>query len=108
MKRVYTHSNPFFVFNIRNILENNKIECHLKNEIISSAAGELPPTEVWPEVWVVSELDYQKAEELIVQNLKGDLTATSWFCLKCNEINPPAFELCWNCGGDCKGTVTDS
>jgi len=100
MKCLYSHDNPFFVYNIRNILENNNIQCKIRNDIISSAAGELPPTEVWPEVWVIREQDYKRAEEILAVSLSGDLGATSWFCQRCNETNPPAFELCWQCEGD--------
>jgi len=98
MKRVYAHDNYFFVFNIRNILENNGIRCEVRNDIMSSAAGEVPPIEVWPEVWVLHEADYEIAEQLIKENLIGDPAATSWFCQKCGETNAPAFELCWKCG----------
>jgi len=100
MKLIYTHDNPFFVFNIRNILENNHIKCEVRNDILSSAAGEVPPTDVWPEIWVLHEKNYQKAEELVKLAIHGDTKATSWFCQNCNESNPPAFELCWCCGRD--------
>jgi len=100
MRRLYTHDNLFFIFNIRNILENNNVQCEVRNENISSAAGELPPIEVWPELWVIREQDYKKSEELLAETLSGDLSATTWFCQACNETNPPAFELCWQCGGD--------
>jgi hypothetical protein len=104
MKCLYSHDNPFFVYNIRNILVNNNIQCEVRNEIISSAAGELPPTEVWPEIWVIREQDYKKSEELLAESLAGDLSGISWFCEHCNETNPPAFELCWQCGEDSKKT----
>jgi len=98
MKLVYSHDNPFFVFNIRNILENNNIRCEVRNDLMSSAAGEVPPTDVWPEVWVIRERDYKKAEQLIEEDRKGDIQGTSWFCQNCSETNAPAFELCWKCG----------
>jgi len=98
MKRVYSHDNHFYVFNIRNILENNGIRCEVRNDIMSSAAGEVPPTEVWPEVWVVREVDYEKAERLIHESLHVNSQATSWLCRHCQETNAPSFELCWQCG----------
>lgn len=102
MKCVYSHDNPFLVFNIRNILENNGIDCLVKNDIISSAAGEVPPISVWPEVWIINDNDLKKSEKLIDNAIHGDPTLTSWFCLKCGETNAPAFELCWYCGNDRK------
>jgi len=100
MKRLYSHSNSLFVYNIKNILENNGIECRLKNDLMSSAAGEAPPTETWPEIWVVRERDYDTAEKLIDESINGDPSATSWFCNQCSETNPPAFELCWKCNSE--------
>jgi len=102
MRCVYSHSNAFLVFNIRNILNNNGIHCEVKNDIMSSTAGELPPTEVWPEVWVIRERDYDQAEQLVKESVHGNASATSWFCDKCSETNPPAFELCWQCGAEQK------
>ena len=98
MKLFYSHDNPFLVYNIRNIFENNNIQCEVKNDLLSSTAGEAPPITVWPEVWVVRERDYQKAEKLLQETLNEDPKATSWFCRHCGETNPPAFELCWKCG----------
>jgi len=97
MKRVFSHSNPFLVFNLRNILDNNRILCEVRNDGLSSAAGEVPPTEVWPELWVVREKDYEQAEALVDLSIHGDPSATSWFCQNCSEKNEPDFELCWKC-----------
>ena len=98
MKLFYSHDNPLFVYNIRNIFVNNQIRCEIKNDILCSAAGEAPPITVWPELWVIRERDYQKAEKLLHEALHEDPKATSWFCQHCSETNPPAFELCWKCG----------
>jgi hypothetical protein len=96
MIRVFSHDNVFMVYNLRNILENAGIPCLLKNEQTYSAAGELPPTEVWPEIWV-DPLHTEKAEQLIDLALNGDPSQTHWACPKCSEQNPPAFDLCWQC-----------
>lgn len=100
MKRLYSHDNHFIVFNIKNILENNGISCQIRNDVISTAAGEVPPIDVWPEVWVEHEKDYFRAEKLIDEAVNGKPGLTSWFCSKCSENNAPAFELCWKCGND--------
>ncbi len=100
MKRVFSHNNLAIVYNIKNILEINQIECLLRNELISSAAGEVPPTDAWPEVWVQHAADEKKAENLINEALNGDPTKTSWLCGGCGETNAPAFEVCWQCGYD--------
>jgi hypothetical protein len=102
MKRVYSHSNSFLVFNIRNILENNHIQCEVRNDILNSVAGEAPPTDLWPEVWVVRERDYLQAERVVEEAIHGNPKAMSWFCSNCSETNEPAFELCWKCSNERK------
>jgi Putative prokaryotic signal transducing protein len=98
MKRVFSHPNSLLVFNFRNVLCNHQISCETRNDGLASTAGETPPTEVWAELWVIKELDYERAERLIQEAIHGDPKATSWFCQHCSEDNAPAFELCWKCG----------
>ena len=100
MQLIYSDSNPLIVFNLKNILTNEGIQCHIRNDCLSSTAGEVPPTEVWPELWVERERDYEKAKSLLDKALQGDAEATSWFCYKCSETNEPAFEVCWKCGNE--------
>lgn len=99
MIRVFSHDNAMVVHNIKNILENNGIECTIKNQFGGSAAGEVPPIEVWPELWV-EERWVEKAGSLIEDIMQGANDQTHWMCPACSEENPPAFELCWNCGHD--------
>jgi hypothetical protein len=96
MIRVFSHDNAMVVHNIKNILENNSIACELKNQFGGSAAGEVPPIEVWPEIWV-EETHLDKAVELIEDVMHGVSDKTHWRCTNCSEENPPAFEICWNC-----------
>lgn len=100
MKCVYSHPNSLIVFNFKNILSNHLIHCEIRNDGLSSTAGETPPTEVWAELWVSREADYSRALSLIEEAIHGDTSATSWFCTNCLEDNAPAFELCWKCGHD--------
>ena len=99
MEMVYSTDNRFMVWHVKNILQNEGIECVVKNDMLSAAAGVLPPTECWPEVWVVKNADVEKAKRLIsdvldVDSLKGD----DWLCLNCQEINESQFDHCWKCG----------
>ena len=97
MTRVYSHSNSLIVFNLKNLLEHHGIACVVKNDGLNSASGEVPPTEVWPELWIENETRLTQAQELIDIAIKGDAKATTWFCYNCKETNEPAFEICWNC-----------
>jgi len=96
MVRVFSHDNAMVVHNIKNILENNHIRCTLKNEFGGSAAGEVPPIEVWPEIWV-DALQSDKALTLIDDVVNATNDKTHWRCSNCSEENPPAFEICWSC-----------
>ncbi len=100
MIRVFSHDNIVLVHNIKNLLQHQGIECQTRNDIIASAAGEVPPTVVWPEVWIVHERDLDRATQIVEDAIHGPSHATSWRCPKCGERNDPAFELCWNCTHD--------
>ena len=97
MQRVFAHDNILVVYNIKNLLEREGIACEVRNDFSSSAAGEVPPIEVWPEIRVDSAL-VERANGIIDAALHGDASATSWMCMQCSEHNAPAFELCWKCG----------
>jgi hypothetical protein len=99
MIRVYSHANIMLAYNMKNLLEREGIKCEVRNDLATSTAGEVPPIEVWPEV-LVDEADQERAEAIVDKALTGDLKATSWLCAQCSETNAPAFEVCWNCGGD--------
>ena len=98
MKMVYTHENKFLVDNVRNILSLNRIETVLKNEFLSSGAGELSPIDVWPELWV-SEDDFDKAQAIVAE-IQSPAGEHAWFCRRCHERNEPTFEICWQCQAD--------
>lgn len=96
MKLLYTQDNRYKVFNAKNIVENAGIEVILRNEFAIGAMGELSPFEAWLELWVVNDADYDKALTLIDARFAENRTG-EWQCSRCQEINDPAFELCWNC-----------
>ncbi len=96
MKLFYSHENPFFVGNARNLLENAGIEVMTKNEFSSSGSGELAPMDTWPELWVVNEKDYTAAQA-IIDEIKSPSDKPPWFCSNCGEENDASFEFCWQC-----------
>ena len=100
MKVIYSSPHLFMVQHLKNILEAHGIECHIKNEHLSGAAGELPPTECWPQL-CVGEREAVHAESIIanVQQDKASLNKP-WTCPACGERIEPQFEWCWNCGGE--------
>ena len=93
MKRVYSSFNQTAVYHARNLLENAGIQVLVKNAILSSAMGELPPAECQAELWV-GDRDLARAEEILaVQTVPGP----DWTCT-CGETLAPQFTQCWRCG----------
>jgi len=61
--------------------------------------GELPIEASLPQLWVERDDDAPRAREVISAYFKGVPTGPPVRCPGCGEENPPAFELCWKCGG---------
>ncbi len=100
MKRVYTAQNGLLVSHLRNLLEEAGIGCHVKNEYLGGAAGELPLVEVWPELWVADDADYRRGRALVEEALRADTrpAGPAWTCPTCGESIEGQFTDCWHCG----------
>ena len=96
MKLIYSNENTFLVNNAKNILENQNIEVTLKNEFASGAAGVLAPIDTWVELWIINDIDEEKAETILAQALKQQ-GEHDWFCQQCQEQNDASFDSCWQC-----------
>lgn len=97
MKKVYSWHDRLLVMHLRNVIENEGIVCEIRNELLASAAGELPPTECWPEIWVRTA-DADRALALIEETLApGESQRRSWICPGCRERLEGQFAVCWNC-----------
>ncbi len=99
MIRIYAEPNPVFIHQLKDLLEEKGISSIIKNEYLSGGVGELPPTEVWPELWVVDKNDKEPAKKLVnefIQSVQTD--ADSRVCNSCNEVIEGQFNICWNCG----------
>jgi len=92
MKRVYSSYNATLVHHFRNLLEAEGIETEVRNAILSSAMGELPPAECQAEVWV-GDRDLEKSEAI----LRGKPAGPDWQC-SCGETLGAQFTQCWCCG----------
>ena len=92
MKRVFSSFNQTAVYHARNLLENAGIETLVKNAVLSSAMGELPPAECQAELWVLNDADYNRAEEILYRPVTGE----EWTCA-CGETLGGQFTQCWRC-----------
>ncbi len=97
MRRVFSSHNLQLVHHARNLLQAEGVRATVRNEVLSSAMGELPPAECQAELWVLDDAELQRAE--------GILSASSadgppWDCAACGEKSEPQFTQCWRCGAD--------
>jgi hypothetical protein len=104
MKRVYSAKDPLMIGHLKNVLTAAGIRCVTKKLDLISAAGELPPIDCWPELWVVDDDRVGRAKAVLKKAL-APLAAVrkSWTCPSCGENLEGQFSECWNCGCDRSG-----
>jgi hypothetical protein len=95
LKRIYSSHNLAAVHHARNLLEAEGIRAVVKNEFLSSAMGDLPPAECQAEVWVLRELDLERARRILFNR---ESAGDRWNCAACGETAEPQFTQCWRCG----------
>ncbi len=106
MKKLYSSQSHMMVAFLKQLIESHGIRCMVKNELLAGAAGELPPIECWPELWVTDEGLYDRAQQLIKDALNSEShDQARWQCSGCAELLEDQFAQCWNCGRmrDCGG-----
>ena len=77
------------------MLRQAGIEASTQRYFLSSVAGELPPDQCLPEVWLHDDAQLPQAKALL-----HDVQHTpqrQWLCA-CGEQVEGGFEQCWNCG----------
>ena len=83
----------------KNLLTAEGISAFLKNEHFGSNMGEVPFQEVWPELWVENDLDYDRALQLIDSaKIADESPSAPWKCQKCSTEIEGQFSVCWSCG----------
>ena len=100
MKKVTSSDSIITVHHYKNILEAEGIRCIVKNEHLPTIFGEVPFAEIWPELWVVNDIDCDRARQLIDAAIIDESPQSPWRCPKCGEENEGQFAACWNCGAD--------
>lgn len=93
MKRVFSSFNQTAVYHAENLLRAEGIETLVRNAILSSAMGELPPAECQTELWVLNDGDVAAADKILNRKIAGP----DWSC-SCGEKLGPQFTQCWKCG----------
>lgn len=97
MKKLTTSESMVMIHHWKNILESEGIACELRNEHLGSIMGEVPFMEVWPQLWIVNDLDFDRAQQLLSADVQAESPTEAWKCRHCGEQNEGQFAACWNC-----------
>ena len=97
MKKLTSSESLITINHYKNLLQAEGIRCQIRNEFLGSIVGEMPFVETWPEIWVVNDLDFDRATQLIAA-AEAESPAAAWKCRKCGEDNEGQFAACWKCG----------
>jgi hypothetical protein len=77
------------------ILREAGIDASVQRYYLGAVAGQLPPDQCLPEVWVKHDEQEARAKALL-QSLR-ELPQRKWRCA-CGEDVEGGFESCWQCG----------
>jgi len=77
-------------------LREDGIDALVQREFLAAAAGELPPDQCLPEVWVADDGQWELAGRLL--DALRDRPQRRWHCQGCGELVEGGFEQCWRCG----------
>lgn len=96
MKKLTSAETLLTINHYKNFLASEGIPTQVRNQHLGSIMGEMPVFETWPQLWVINDLDYDRALQLI-EAVDDESPAESWKCEKCGEENEGQFGACWNC-----------
>lgn len=103
MRRLHSAKDPLMIGHLKNVLDTFGIRCVARSDLIS-AAGELPPVECWPELWVLDDDKFGRARSILRKTLAPlQSVKKPWHCAGCGETIEGQFSECWNCGRDRSG-----
>jgi hypothetical protein len=71
------------------------IQASMQRYFLGAAAGELPPDQCLPEVWISDDAQEAAARELL--HALENVPQRRWLCA-CGETVEGGFEACWQCG----------
>ena len=97
MKVVYKHENIAVLHSVKNILDQNAIECFVKDEYGSSMSARFGIENIFHELWLKDDQDFEKAKAIIDKEIENPEPSEPWTCTGCNEENEGSFEVCWKC-----------
>jgi len=107
MKLVFDHIDYTIVGHLQGLMEAEGIKTELRNLEGSSAAGGVPFTQVYPELWVLNNGDEARAKAIVKEfrsAADAEKPGPAWTCPVCKEQVEGMFSECWNCGASAPPT----
>ena len=96
MKRLLQAPNVALATLWSDLLCQAGVDASVQRAYASGIAGEIPPDQALPEIWVHDDAQLEPARRLL-DGLRG-LPDRHWVCRACHETVDGPFEQCWNCG----------
>ena len=96
MKRLTTAPNLALATLWADLLTHAGVPTTVQRQYASSIAGEVPPDQTLPELWVQDAAQIDHARSLL-HELRNP-PPRHWACPGCREVIDGPFEECWNCG----------
>jgi len=96
MKRLTTAPNLAVATLWADLLTHADVPTSVQRQYASSVAGEVPPDQTLPELWVMDDDQLERARSLL-HELRHP-PHRRWSCPGCGELIEGPFEQCWNCG----------
>ncbi len=78
------------------LLSEGGMPASVQRQHLLAAAGQLPPDQCLPEIWL-EHAEHAPQARCLLQAL-ADLPQRRWQCPGCGEAVEGGFEQCWNCG----------
>ncbi|MDG1663825.1 MAG: DUF2007 domain-containing protein [Pseudomonadales bacterium] len=97
MRQIYTNTNRVLIMSAKNLLQREGIESFVKNDHSNTSGGEFGIANMFLELWIHNDIDYEKASDIIAGKIENPEIKESWICPACKEKNDGSFDFCWQC-----------
>jgi hypothetical protein len=77
------------------MLRDQGLDASMQRYFLSGAAGDLPPDQCLPEIWVQDDAQQARGKEILAEIQRTP--QRNWLCRACGERIEGGFEQCWNC-----------
>lgn len=97
MKKLTSAETIVTITHYQNLLAAEGIRTEVRNQHLGGIMGEMPVFETWPQLWIVNDLDFDRATQLL-ESVDSEPHGAAWTCSKCGEENEGQYGACWKCG----------